>query len=721
MSTISKSHINEVKIHILHLCIFVFALIQISCAQDTLKNLPELSLPLSNKKLVIAHNMTHIIRYQGRTFEDGCNSNFYPLTNNSSSPIGGYTQVNVLSDKYLKDSTLDQAVEFEMRAAKRCGIDGFQFYYPLGTSSWDNIIKAYFRVATNKNIDFKFTFCFSHPSGGNEDSKINEYANRVNGIINTVGRDNSHWLRTPDGRLIVYMWYGEQLASVPSNLAGFPSQFYVARAYRKLANAVGEKFACIYSINENISNSNLNGYLDYFPGVWMWTQSYTFTNLDATVATQCSTRSRNYTASAFPDFYTSKILQPGTWNIMSVANAVSAGVNNIERKHMVMGLSQTFRKQLEFAVNRDVSIINIITWNDYPEGHHLAPEVNHNYGFSVLLQYYKSLWKGEPSPYADRDVAIAFYKKYTRSVTPSPYNIRSINLGNTTNVNYEDQVEVVTILSNSGELEVNGERVNVPSGINSQRFNSTPGSVNVSIFRNGVKTNGFEAPEWITDKPKRTDRLTYTFDTEFLNFHRDIFGNSPPVYSVEYNPSPSTVPVKLTKFSVINNGNKSANLRWQTANELNVASYNIQRSVGNASNFVTISNTIAKGGNDISTNYFSLDDIRDVSHTKIFYRLEILDKDGTISYSDIKSITISGTSVFNVSPNPTKGGVINIKGDGLKTIKITDMKGRVLIYRNVIANDSVSINVAHFSSGIYIVTGQDKKGNLLSQNVSVKN
>ncbi|UCH15252.1 MAG: hypothetical protein JSV22_04605, partial [Bacteroidales bacterium] len=33
-------------------------------SQDTLKNLPELSLPLASEKLVIAHNMTDIIRFK---------------------------------------------------------------------------------------------------------------------------------------------------------------------------------------------------------------------------------------------------------------------------------------------------------------------------------------------------------------------------------------------------------------------------------------------------------------------------------------------------------------------------------------------------------------------------------------------------------------------------------------------------------------------------------
>lgn len=508
-------------------------------AQDNLRNLKEFQLPLTNKKLVIAHCMTHIISYKGHPFEDGCNPEYYPIDDNLSASIGGLTQVNVMVDKYMKDSSLDAAVEFEMLAAKRCGIDGFQFYYTLGDKFKDEVIEAYFRVADKLNIDFKFTFCFSHPQveGKDENMKLVEFASRVNKIMTNVGKSNPHWLRTPDGRLIVYLWYGEQLADIPwENMEGKSPEFFVARAYQKLANAVGEKFACMYSVNEKISNSQIHKLLDYFPSVWMWTQAYTFPGLDSKIASITKKRGRQYTVSAFPDFYTSKVLKPGTWDMLNTAaEAVAAGKKGIERKYMYTGLSQTFRDQLNFAINDDDAMINLITWNDYPEGHHFAPEVNHNYGFSVLLNYYKSIWKREPSPYKDRDVAIAFFKKYKKDVTPDPYNISVENLGKTTNVNIEDSIEVVTILPEAGQLVVNGETVNVPAGLTSTRFKSQPGAVKVSVMRNGVVTKEFITPEWITDKPLRTDRITYSFDTEFDNFNKDIFGERPPLYSTQYN------------------------------------------------------------------------------------------------------------------------------------------------------------------------------------------
>ena len=57
-------------------------------AQDTLKNLPEYSLPITGQKLVIAHCMTNIIRYKGHPYEDSGNPDYYAPTGNITATLG---------------------------------------------------------------------------------------------------------------------------------------------------------------------------------------------------------------------------------------------------------------------------------------------------------------------------------------------------------------------------------------------------------------------------------------------------------------------------------------------------------------------------------------------------------------------------------------------------------------------------------------------------------
>jgi len=491
--------------------------------EESLSNVSELSLPLANKKLVIAHCMTNIIRFKDHPYEDGCNPQYYSQYNNITGPIGGLTQVNVLNEELLKNATLDQSVEFEMLAAKRLGIDGFQFYYPIGNEESDDIIKAYFRVADKEKIDFKFTFCISHPSGSTESQKIAAFSQRINSIFSEVGHTNEHWLRTPDGRLIVYLWYGEQLADVPAN-SNLPEAYYAANAFKRLGDAVQEKFACVYLINEEISQVKLNSYLDYFPAVWIWTLPFKDNYIGNFVASTCKSRNRIFTGSVFPDFYTSKVLRPGTWDILSAADAVNAGMNNIERKAIVTGLSYNFRKMMEFNIDQDVPIVNFITWNDYPEGHHLAPESNHNDGFSILLKYYKNKWLNIPIG-IEKEKAVVFYKKYAANITPSPYNIPVIYIEKgATEPSGEDGIEVVTILSEDASLIVNSETVKVTAGMNVTRFKQQQGAVHIIVQRNNNNIIEYTTPEEITDTPFRTDRLTYTYSNETVDLFKELFG-----------------------------------------------------------------------------------------------------------------------------------------------------------------------------------------------------
>lgn len=521
----------------LMLLFVLFFLYNARAQQDSLKNLPEYSLPLVSNKLVIAHCMTNIISYKGHEYEDSCNPNYYPEKGNITESIGGLAQVKPMDNELRSKMTLDEAVEFEMRAAKRSGIDAFQFYYPLYTYDWDNIIKAYFRVAAQKHIDFKFTFCISHPNGGTEAEKIAQFAKRINGIMDEVGHDNPHWLRTPDGRLVVYQWVGEGLADIPADHKGLSQEYYIARAYKRLADAVHERFACVVTINTQITKQQVDDILNYFPAVWIWTWPYYKNYMGHMVADECAKRHRTFTGSVFCDFYTSKLLKTGTWDMYRTAQeAVDAGMGKIERKQVITGLSYNFRKLFEFGIAQNVPVMNVITWNDYPEGHHLAPEINHNDGFSILLNYYKNVWNNQPSPYAGKDVAIVFFKKYRHNIKPYPYDIPIKSFQQEfIPARWEDSIEVVTLLKAPGELTVNGRSVQINAGLVSTKFRSQSGPVNVTVSRNGQTTVNFTTPEGITDHPYRTDRITYTYSSEFDDFYRDLYPGFKPESSHEYN------------------------------------------------------------------------------------------------------------------------------------------------------------------------------------------
>ena len=187
------------------------------------------------------------------------------------------------------------------------------------------------------------------------------------------------------------------------------------------------------------------------------------------------------------------------------------------------------------------------------------------------------------------------------------------------------------------------------------------------------------------------------------------FNTSSLAYSLDSFPIPirantCLLPLKLLSFSAQKESN-NVSLKWQTANEINVSHFNIQRSTnGNPASqqgkdFIDVGSLNAN-----CCNYSYNDDKLPITNDKLtlHYRLEIVDKDGSKTYSTIKQITIKPqTPNLVIYPNPAKG-VVNIECADAREIKIIDYLGKTVKYYNNITEHQ-TINTQQFTKGIYAV------------------
>ena len=110
----------------------------------------------------------------------------------------------------------------------------------------------------------------------------------------------------------------------------------------------------------------------------------------------------------------------------------------------------------------------------------------------------------------------------------------------------------------------------------------------------------------------------------------------------------TTLPVKAINLQV-NPTNGQVQLQWQTTDEINTASFNIQNS-SDAASFIDIGIKDAVGSGN---NEYSFIDKKLVSGIN-YYRLQTVDIDGRISYSKIVSVNMADKQLFSVFPNPSK-------------------------------------------------------------------
>ncbi len=160
-------------------------------------------------------------------------------------------------------------------------------------------------------------------------------------------------------------------------------------------------------------------------------------------------------------------------------------------------------------------------------------------------------------------------------------------------------------------------------------------------------------------------------------------------------PQQSTLPLKLTDFTVTRSGN-NALLNWSTAFETNTDHFEIERSYDGI-NFNAVGSKQA-AGNSATDVYYQFVDPISLSSGNIYYQLKTLDLDGKPSYSKIVVLRLNGSIVknFTVYPNPfTDNLKLEISSDKETeiTIRISNALGQPVISRSVILQKGSNVVV----------------------------
>jgi len=163
----------------------------------------------------------------------------------------------------------------------------------------------------------------------------------------------------------------------------------------------------------------------------------------------------------------------------------------------------------------------------------------------------------------------------------------------------------------------------------------------------------------------------------------------------------ATLPVSLQSFSVVER-NGFAVLSWTTTNEINMKNYVVEKSA-DAHVFAEAGSVEAK--NSITANAYTFTDLKALSGTA-YYRLRMVNKDNTASYSGIVSITGKSSLTLSVFPNPVQNSltVSHPKAIAGATLQVVSFDGKKVATYSV-QPDAIqtSVNIAHLNKGNYFV------------------
>ena len=182
------------------------------------------------------------------------------------------------------------------------------------------------------------------------------------------------------------------------------------------------------------------------------------------------------------------------------------------------------------------------------------------------------------------------------------------------------------------------------------------------------------------------------------------------------------LPLKLLSFTARKKNGEDVLLEWVTTAESNVNRFEVEVAKGNADyQYNRFSNIgqLPSQGNSSGEQRYSLTDLESNKNGVRYYRLKMIDNDGSYTYSPVRPVSFTGNWQWQVYPNPSTGlfNLVVQANDGEEiNIKVYDAAGRLTRQHQMTANGfvqkiPVDLNGSDIASGLYLleVSAGDKK------------
>lgn len=235
-----------------------------------------------------------------------------------------------------------------------------------------------------------------------------------------------------------------------------------------------------------------------------------------------------------------------------------------------------------------------------------------------------------------------------------------------------------------------------------------PTDVTMTDWGNNQINNSGGAPLWATSLA--IDGVDRTNDAAV--FYQSASSNAPTNSGAATTQSTLTLSVAPLGLSLLDfNGalsNKTVFLKWQTANEKNTSYFDVLRSE-DGREWNTVGKVAAAGTKSTTSSYGLNDDVRAVNSSSIYYRLRMVDIDGSYTYSNTLVFYPGKDNSDFVKVYPTavsKGEDVTIAfSDSYVAgqVAVFNSVGQLITKLNAENNSKITIGTADLATGIYYV------------------
>jgi hypothetical protein len=184
----------------------------------------------------------------------------------------------------------------------------------------------------------------------------------------------------------------------------------------------------------------------------------------------------------------------------------------------------------------------------------------------------------------------------------------------------------------------------------------------------------------------------------------NLYGNATFTISNFSRPN-GILPVKLSSFTAQKEAG-GVRLQWNTETEYNSDRFEVQRSA-NGRDFATIATVAAQGIAARNIPYTAFDGSPFIGTT--FYRLHMVDKDGTAVYSKTITVNTKVATALKLFPNPAAARlevIIVAAEGGSEALNIYNMEGKLVksnVVQLVAGTNKIAVPLDNLLHGVYFI------------------
>lgn len=180
-----------------------------------------------------------------------------------------------------------------------------------------------------------------------------------------------------------------------------------------------------------------------------------------------------------------------------------------------------------------------------------------------------------------------------------------------------------------------------------------------------------------------------------------------------------TLPIQLFELNSLSRKSAGLNVEWKTQNESNTDYFEIYRLYhGNQNNWMKVGKIDASGESHDEITYNFIDNTY-AKAEKIYYKIKLVDQNGSIKYTDIKGIELKENSAVKLTgfPNPVQNIYhlsFNSQSEAPIQIEVIDLLGKVTFKQNASAvkgYNQYDLELKDIAAGTYVVKVSGKEIN----------